>query len=176
MFADCGGARDTTPEEERDPGSTQEALAGPHGREWKDSIHVENKAVKLRDVFRVVKRPKGAHLLSCKYIHVIKRKLGMINRRKSRLVVLGCGQRPSLDFSETFAPVAKANSIRILFAMAQVYRLHIHQMDVDTAFLYAPLQEDIYMRPPVGMSGIGEDECLKLNKSLYIEASTYKHQ
>ncbi len=73
MLADCGGARDTTPEEERDPGSTQEALAGPHGREWKDSIHVENEAVKLRDVFRVVKRPKGAHLLSCKYLIVFTR-------------------------------------------------------------------------------------------------------
>ena len=108
-----------------------------------ESIQAENAALYERDVFEVVPKPKGAHLLSSRYIHVIKRKLGQTDRRKTRLVVLGCGQRPGIDFAETFAPVAKAASIRILFALAQAYKLHIHQMDVDTAFLYAPLEEDI---------------------------------
>ena len=90
--------------------------------------------------------------MGSRYIHVIKRKLGAVDRRKTRLVVLGCSQRAGLDYGETFAPVAKASTIRILFALAQVYSLQIHQMDVETAFLYAPLKEVIYMKPPSGMS------------------------
>jgi hypothetical protein len=154
-------------EKEIDPSSTNEALAGSHRREWEESIDAENRALYDRQVFEVVRKPKGVHLLGSRYIHVIKRKLGEADRRKTRLVVLGCGQRRGIDYNETFAPVAKAASIRILFALAQVYKLHIHQMDVDTAFLYAPLEESIYMRPPVGMKGIPHDYCLRLKKSLY---------
>jgi hypothetical protein len=89
-------------------------------------------------------------------------------RYKSRLVVLGCGQRYEVDYNETFAPVAEVDSIRILFALCCAFILHIHQMDVDTAaFLYAPLEEDINMVPPTGMFGIPRNHCLKLKKSLY---------
>jgi hypothetical protein len=137
------------------------ALEGPYRDEWIESIHAENTALHEREVFEVVRKPRGAHLLSSRYIQ------GQADRRKTRLVVLGCGQRPGIDYSETFAPVAKAASIRILFALAQAHKLHIHQMDVDTAFLYAPLDEEIYMRAPVGMEGIPRDYCLRLKKSLY---------
>ncbi len=86
-----------------------------HEKLWKDptmdcmeSIEAENTAFYEREVFEVVRKPKRAHLLSSMYIHVIKRKLGYADRRKTKLVVLGCGQRPGIDFTETFAPVAKA--------------------------------------------------------------------
>jgi hypothetical protein len=76
---------------------------------------------------------------SSKYIYVIKkRKLEHADKRKTRLVVLGCGQCPGIDFSETFASVEKAALIRILFALAQAYKLHIHQMDVDNGFSALP--------------------------------------
>jgi hypothetical protein len=97
----------------------------------------------------------------------VKRKLGKVDRRKSRLVVLGCGQREGIDYHETFGPVAKANTIRILLALALANSCYLLQIDVDTAFLYAPLEEEIYMKPPVGMTGIPEGYCLKLKKSLY---------
>jgi len=153
MFAETGGNATV---EEGNPTSTREALEGPYKDEWMKSIQAKNAALYEREVFEVVRKPKGAHLLSSRYIHVIKRKLGQADRRKTRLVVLGCGQRPGIDFAKTFAPVAKAASIRILLALAQAYKLHIHQMDMDTAFFYAPLEEEIYMRPPVGME-VGDD-------------------
>jgi hypothetical protein len=127
----------------------------------------ENQSLYEREVFDIVEKPKGAHLLGSRYIHVIKRKLGAVDRRKTRLVVLGCSQRAGLDYGETFAPVAKASTIRILFALAQVYSLQIHQMDVETAFLYAPLKEVIYMKPPSGMKDVPKNHCLQLRKSLY---------
>ncbi len=85
----------------------------------------------------MVERPEGVRSLNSKYIHVVKRKLGKVDRRKSRLVVLGCGQREGIDYHETFAPVAKANTIRILLALALANNFYLQEMDVDTAFLYA---------------------------------------
>ena len=162
MFSDTGGGE----EEELDPISTYGALNGPWGQDWAASIEAENQALFDRDVFEVVDKPPGVHLLKSRYVHVIKKKLGKVDRRKSRLVALGCGQRAGMDFGETFAPVAKSTSIRLVFAFAQIFSLHMHQMDVDTAFLYAPLQEEIYMKPPIGMD-IPPGTCLKLKKSLY---------
>jgi hypothetical protein len=161
MMAETGDASD-----EPDPTSTKEALEEPYSREWQESMDVENKALNEREVFEIVRRPHGARMLKCKYIRHVKRLLDGV-RFKSRLVVFRCGQRYGIDYNKTFTPVAKADSIRILFALCCAFSLHIHQMDVDTAFLYAPLEEDIYMVPPTGMVGIPRDHCLKMKKSLY---------
>ena len=72
-----------------------------------------------------------------------------------------------MNYLETFAPVAKGGTIRLLLAIAQLLGLHVHQMDVDTAFLYAKLKEKIYMYSPEGMEGILKSKVLKLLKSLY---------
>ncbi len=100
----------------------------PIGKSGK-SIMAENQSLYEREVFDIVEidiieKSKGAHLLGSRYIHVIKQKLGVVDSRKTRLVVLGCSQRVGLDYGETFAPVAKASTIRILFALAKyiVYR------------------------------------------------------
>ena len=65
---------------------------------------------------------------------------------KSRLVVQGFSQREGIDYDETFAPV------RLMLALSKVLNLQIHQLDVDSAFLYADLDEDVYVKPPPGMS------------------------
>ena len=59
---------------------------------------------------------------------------------KARLVALGCDQREGVDYIEIFAPVAKGIAIRLLMTLAQLLKIHVHQMDVDTAFLYAKLK------------------------------------
>ncbi len=65
---------------------------------------------------------------------------------KARLVVLRrCGQREGIDYLETFAPVAKGRTIRLLLALAQLLGLHVHQMNMDTAFLHVKLKEEIYV-------------------------------
>jgi hypothetical protein len=87
-------------------------------------------------------------------------------KRKSRLVVLGCLQREGVDYEETFAPVAKVTTFRLMLAMSKVLNLKIHQLDVDSAFPYADLDEEVYMAPPPGMD-LQEGYCLKLDKSLY---------
>ena len=71
-----------------------------------------------------------------------------------------------MDFDETFAPVVKLTSIRILCALASLLKLHFHHLDVDTAFLNGLLQEEIYMRLPQGI-GLNSGKFVHLLCSIY---------
>ena len=65
-----------------------------------------------------------------------------MTKRKSRLVCQGFLQR-----NETYAPVAKGTTFRLMLSMTKAYNLHLHQLDVDSAFLYADLDEDVFLTP-----------------------------
>ena len=71
-----------------------------------------------------------------------------MERFKARLVAKGYAQRPGIDYDETFSPVVKFQSIRVLLALAVQYDLQLHQMDVVTAFLNGNHKETIYMQQP----------------------------
>jgi hypothetical protein len=134
---------------------------------WVQSMKDEVNALKNRGVWRVVQTPGGVRLIKSKYVYRVKRNwTGKIDKRKSRLVVQGFSQREGIDYDETFAPVAKVTTFRLMLALSKVLSLEIHQLDVDSAFLYADLDEDVYVKPPPGMS-IKSGYCLKLLKSLY---------
>ena len=86
---------------------------------------------------------------------------------KARLVVGGHKQTFGIDYEETFAPVVKYQSIRILLALATVNNWEVHQMDFVTAFLNASLDEEIYMEQPPGYENGNPDEVCLLIKGLY---------
>ena len=73
---------------------------------------------------------------------------GSIDKYKARLVVKGFRQKESLDYFDTYSPVTRITSIRMLIAIASLYNLVIHQMDVKTAFLNGVLDKEIYMEQP----------------------------
>ena len=106
-------------------------------------------------------------LIKSKYVYRLKKDwTGNVVKRKSRIVVQGFSQVEGVDFTETYAPVAKVTTFRLMLALAKVLNLHIHQLDVDSAFLYADLKEDVFMKPPPGIN-LPEGYCLKLLKNLY---------
>ncbi len=87
---------------------------------------------------------------------------------KARLVALGCRQLYGVDYFETFAPVVKFSTIRLLLALAATMDLECEQMDVVTAFLNGDLDENIYMEIPEGLKSPGNEGMVcKLLKSLY---------
>lgn len=89
-------------------------------------------------------------------------------RFKARLVAKGCSQKYGIDYEETFAPVAKLTSIRILLSLAAKYTLTLHQMDVETAFLNRLSNGDIYMAQPDGyIDEVHLDYVCQLKHSLY---------
>ena len=93
---------------------------------------------------------------------------GAIDKYKARLVVKGYKQREGLDYFDTYSPVTRITSIRMLIAIAAVYKLEIHQMDVKTAFLNGDLEEEIYLEQPEGFIVLGQEQKVcRLIKSLY---------
>ncbi len=81
-------------------------------------------------------------------------------------MIKGFLQRYGMDYSETFAPVARIGSIRIIVANAVIRGMHVHQMDVKTGFLNGDLSEDIFMDQPEGYQDDSVRVC-NLKKSLY---------
>ena len=102
---------------------------------------------------------------------VLKKKLkpdGSIDKYKARLVAKGFRQKENIDFFDTFSPVTRITSIRVLISIAAIYNLIVHQMDVKRAFLNGELEEEIYMEQPEGFVIHGqESKVCKLDKSLY---------
>ena len=91
---------------------------------------------------------------------------GHIERYKARLVVKGFEHKEGIDYGETFTPVVRINSIRLILALAAKNGWCLRQFDVKTAFLYGRVDEDIYMEQPKGYE-IDNDKICKLVRSLY---------
>ena len=111
----------------------------------------------------------GCKPIGCKWI--FKRRLrpdGTIEKYKARLVAKGFTQKEGEDFFDTYSPVARMTTIRVLIALAASYKFLIHQMDVKTAFLNGELDEEIYMQQPDGFVATGQENIVcRLKKSLY---------
>ncbi len=87
------------------------------------------------------------NVLPCMYVFALKD-----SGPKVRIVAKGCGSRQvhGVDYGETYAPVVKFTSVRVMLATVAVQDLELHQMDVVTAFLHGNLDKDIYMEVPAG--------------------------
>jgi len=99
--------------------------------------------------WEIVDRPNNRKLIGSRF--VLKTKLdrnGDVDRRKARLVAKGYAQRPGMDFLDTFAPVARGSTIRLMMALSAELGLTVHQMDVVTAFLNGEVEEEIYLDLP----------------------------
>lgn len=113
--------------------------------------------------------PTGKKAIGLKWIFKIKHDSnGEIQKHKARLVVKGYSQRAGIDFKETFAPVARFETVRIFLALAAQRHWTVHQFDVKSAFLNGELNEEVYVEQPAGFTIKGfEDKVYQLRKALY---------
>ena len=150
------------------PKTYQEAIQSPNAQHWKEAMDAEMEALQKNHTWDLCSLPYDRKAIGCRWVFVIKYKAtGEIDRYKARLVAKGYSQQPGVDFEETFAPVAKLQSIRVVLALAVQENFEIHQMDVKTAFLNGDLDEEIYMVQPPGYVSMFKKEVCRLNKSLY---------
>ena len=106
--------------------------------------------------------------LGCKWIFKKKLKAdGSIDKYKARLVTKGFKQNEGLDFFDTYSPITRITSIRMLISIAAINNLEIHQMDVKTTSLKGELEKEIYMEQPEGFVIPGKEKVCRLVKSLY---------
>lgn len=116
-------------------------------------------------VASIVELPIDRKAISCKWVFKLKHKNGQVDRYKARLVARGFTQQHGIDYFETFSPVVRKETIRILLIIANQLDLLITQIDVKTAFLNGKINEKIYMEQPQGYNK--SNLVCKLHKSLY---------
>lgn len=118
--------------------------------------------------WRLVSLPPGRSTIGCRWVFKIKSIVdGHIQKYKARLVAKGFTQIPGIDFTETFSPTVKLQSLRIIFALAAYFNLELHQLDVVAAFLYGFLNEEIFMALPEGLEVSDPTQVCLLQRSIY---------
>ena len=121
------------------------------------------------DVWEFAPRPEIVLVIGTKWIFKNKTdEDGEIIRNKSRLVAQGYTQVKGVDFNESFAPVARLESIRILMSIACTMNIKLYQMDIKCAFLNGYLNEEVFVEQPKGFEDPHfPDHVLRLKKALY---------
>ena len=148
------------------PRNIHEALKNT---KWREADMEEMKSLQKNNTWKIVDLPGGKHPVGCKWVFTVKYNPdGKVERYKARLVAKGFTQTFGIDYSETFAPVAKLNSIRIPLSLAVNFNWPLYQLDIKNAFLNGELVEEVYIElPPRFFDDQGNKKVCKLNKSLY---------
>ena len=151
---------------EADPSTRNQAMESDQCDEWVAAELEELQSLAGHKVWELVDCKPGMNVLGCRFVYKSKRHPdGMVYRWKVRLVAQGFKQREGVDFSDVFASTVAMQSIRLVLWIANFYKFAIRKVDIKTFYLYAPLEEEVYMRQPPGYE-VGEKIC-KLRKCLY---------
>uniref|UniRef100_A0A6N2L229 Retrovirus-related Pol polyprotein from transposon TNT 1-94 n=1 Tax=Salix viminalis TaxID=40686 RepID=A0A6N2L229_SALVM len=147
----------------------RKAMESENSEKWSNAAEEEISSMNVNKVWDLVELPDGFKTVGCKWIFTTKQdSKGNLERYKARLVAKGFTQKDGIDYTETFSPVSKKDSLRIVLALVAHYDLELHQMDVKTAFLNGELEEEIYMDQPEGFVATGTENLVcRLRKSIY---------
>jgi hypothetical protein len=130
------------------PTSFKEAAKEPH---WVQAMNQEIDSIEKNKTWDLVDLPRHKKSIGVKWVYKTKlNEKGQIEKHKARLVAQGFSQQPGIDYGETFAPVARLDTVRSLMAIAAQHKWQVYQMDVKSAFLNGFLEEEVYVNQPPG--------------------------
>jgi histone deacetylase 1/2 len=149
-----------------EPRNYQAAMSIPH---WRVAMEDEFQALLRNNTWRLVPPQSGVNIIDSKWVFKVKKYAdGTIERYKARLVAKGFKQRYGLDYEDTFSPVVKPTTVRLLLSLAVTRGWSLRQLDVQNAFLHGVLEEEVYMRQPPGFVDPSCPQHLyRLEKALY---------
>ncbi|BBH09514.1 hypothetical protein Prudu_022027 [Prunus dulcis] len=136
---------------------------------WIQAMREEIEALHTQGTWDLVSMPVDKNIVGSRWVYRVKKNSdGSVARHKARLVAQGFSQAPGLDFSETFSPVVRHTTVRLVLSIAAMNRWSLRQLDVKNAFLHGDLEEEVFMRQPQGFedSKYPTHVC-RLRKSLY---------
>lgn len=144
----------------------EEATNGPEKEKWQQAMSDELQAFKENQAWEFVDRKEADRVVQCKW--VFKKKLDNDNRvrYRARLVAKGYTQQQGVDFKETYSPVLRYSTLRLLFAISAKLNFEITHLDVVTAFLNGFLNENVFMQAPPSLN-CESNYVLKLKKAIY---------
>ncbi|KAI7945067.1 hypothetical protein MJO28_010762 [Puccinia striiformis f. sp. tritici] len=150
------------------PKNIKTALAGVNSVEWREAAGYEMKKFEELDVWVAVDLFKGMKVLGGRWVFSIKRKVdGTIDKFRARYVAKGFNQQLGIDCNETYALTALLNTLRLLISIAHKFNFLTATFDVSSAYLYSPIEEDVYVQPPVEIFPHLKGKVMRLKKALY---------
>jgi hypothetical protein len=151
---------------ETEPSSYSKAALDP---KWQAAMQLEYDALISNGTWTLCPRPLHHNIIRNKWVYRIKRHAdGTVERFKARLVAKGFDQRSGIDYTETFSPVIKPSTIRVILTLAVHFDWEIRQLDVSNAFLQGSLLEEVYMEQPQGfINNLHPTFVCRLHKALY---------
>ncbi|RVX00432.1 Retrovirus-related Pol polyprotein from transposon TNT 1-94 [Vitis vinifera] len=136
---------------ENDPEFFSQAISCKESELWYNAMKDEMSSMRCNDVWDLVELPNGAKTTGCKWVFKTKKNsLSNIERYKASLVAKGFTQKERIDYTKTFSPVSKKDSLCIILVLVAHFDLELQQMDVKTTFLNGKLEEEVYMKQPEG--------------------------
>ncbi len=158
------------------PKNVKEALTGPDRNHWQAAMQSEYDSLIENATWKLCPLPDGRKAIGSQWVLDIKYTAdGSIERYKARLVAMGNQMIHGIDYRETFSPVVRTESLRLILAAAAINDWDVHQVDFTTAFLNGKIENgiDVYMRQPQGfLDKDHRDWVCKLKKALYGMASS----
>ncbi|KAG8479389.1 hypothetical protein CXB51_029761 [Gossypium anomalum] len=136
---------------------------------WKQAMADEIAMIEKNQTWELVEKPANRKIIGVKWVYKAKHNAdGSLNKLKARLVVKGFSQKYGLDYFETYTPVARLDTIRLIVGLAAHMQWNVYQLDVKSAFLNGILEKEIYVKQPEGFEVPGkEDLVYRLRKALY---------
>ncbi|GJX05928.1 retrovirus-related pol polyprotein from transposon TNT 1-94 [Tanacetum coccineum] len=155
-----------------EPKNFKQAMTEPS---WIDAMQEETHKFKRPEVWELVPCPNNVFLIKLKWIYKLKtNESGGVLKNKARLVAQIFKQEEGIDFEESFAPIARIETIRIFIANVAHKNMTIYQMDVKTTFLNGELKEEVYVSQPEGLvDQDNQSHEYKLKKALYVDPTLF---
>jgi len=152
---------------EREPQTAAEAMRRPDAAQWRQALDAEMDSLQQHDTWELQKTPPGVQPLPVRWVLRVKEEADGSKRHKARLVAKGFAQREGVDYDDVFAPVSKGSTLRALLSVVAEQDLHLHQLDIKTAFLNGRLTEEVWVQQPEGFEQHDSSFSLRLRRALY---------
>ncbi|UYV81355.1 hypothetical protein LAZ67_20000905, partial [Cordylochernes scorpioides] len=152
-----------------EPQTFEEAVCSPESDLWKNAMQEELNCLEERQTWVITNLPKNKKVIGNRWVFKIKGdSKGKVSKFKARLVAKGYSQTPDIDFNQTYAPVANFGIIRMLLVLTQNAGWVNRHLDINNAYLYGELHEELYMALPPGVKfQDSKDKVLRLLKPIY---------
>ncbi|CAK9810942.1 Copia protein [Anthophora plagiata] len=148
------------------PNNLTEAIKSKDSENWEKAMAKEITTMNQLGVWKLVQRQEGIKMIKSRWVYSKKQTPGGDIKYKARLVAVGCNQKLGINYEESFAPVIRLETARIMLSLAAIYKMKIKQFDVKSAYLYGDLKEKVYMERPPGFARENNKVC-ELRKSIY---------
>ena len=171
MDSSDGGEANSSLVTDESPKSYETAISSPERKAWETAMEAEMKALGDNDTWELVPRPTGRNIVSGKWVYKLKRNPdGSVDKYKARYVARGYSQIAGVDYKDTYAPTARPETIRLIFALTAQLDCVLEQMDVKSAYLHSTIDEEVFLEQPKGFEQVGENDkklVCRLKKSIY---------